>query len=102
MAVALEQEAGKWWDKFYQRNGTAFFKDRHYLDREFPELAQGPVVVFEVSTCTGLFAVIGCSPVWTNSSAALQSPKPAFNTSAGVTVVSHQQTRWQEGFRKDF
>lgn len=34
----LEKEAGWNWNKFYQRNTTNFFKDRHYLLQEFSEL----------------------------------------------------------------
>ncbi len=34
----LEQEARKNWDLFYKRNSTHFFKDRHWITREFPEL----------------------------------------------------------------
>lgn len=34
-----EHEAGKYWDLFYKRNMANFFKDRHYLTREFAVLA---------------------------------------------------------------
>lgn len=34
----LEKEAQKNWDLFYKRNGTNFFKDRHWTTREFEEL----------------------------------------------------------------
>ena len=34
----LEQDAKKNWDLFYKRNSTHFFKDRHWITREFPEL----------------------------------------------------------------
>lgn len=34
----LELEAQKNWDLFYKRNTTNFFKDRHWITREFPEL----------------------------------------------------------------
>ena len=37
----LEQEAKKNWDLFYKRNSTHFFKDRHWVTREFPELLEG-------------------------------------------------------------
>ena len=33
-----EREAGKNWDRFYQRNADRFFKDRHYLQAEWTEL----------------------------------------------------------------
>jgi len=34
----FEREAALNWDKFYTRNSTNFFKDRHYLEEVFPEL----------------------------------------------------------------
>jgi len=37
-AGRLEKDAKKHWDKFYMRNTTNFFKDRHWTEREFPEL----------------------------------------------------------------
>ncbi|KAL1916563.1 uncharacterized protein VTP21DRAFT_5754 [Calcarisporiella thermophila] len=33
-----KNEAAKNWDLFYKRNTTNFFKDRHWVDREFAEL----------------------------------------------------------------
>jgi len=33
-----EEQAHKYWDLFYKRNKTNFFKDRHYLDQEFPQI----------------------------------------------------------------
>ncbi|KAI8639984.1 S-adenosyl-L-methionine-dependent methyltransferase [Parasitella parasitica] len=33
------KEAARNWDLFYKRNTTKFFKDRHWTDREFRELA---------------------------------------------------------------
>lgn len=36
----LEAEAKRNWDLFYKRNQTNFFKDRHWITREFPELLQ--------------------------------------------------------------
>ncbi|KND00037.1 uncharacterized protein SPPG_04381 [Spizellomyces punctatus DAOM BR117] len=34
----LMNETARNWDLFYKRNTTNFFKDRHWTDREFPEL----------------------------------------------------------------
>eukprot|EP00475_Leptophrys_vorax_P039964 TRINITY_DN7333_c0_g1_i1.p1 TRINITY_DN7333_c0_g1~~TRINITY_DN7333_c0_g1_i1.p1 ORF type:complete len:313 (-),score=62.95 TRINITY_DN7333_c0_g1_i1:781-1686(-) len=35
-----DREAKKNWDVFYKRNTTNFFKDRHYLEREFLQLVE--------------------------------------------------------------
>jgi hypothetical protein len=43
-----DREAARYWDKFYCRNGANFFKDRHYLENEFPELCNKGLVVLEV------------------------------------------------------
>lgn len=37
-AGKLEENARKYWDQFYNRNKTNFFKDRHWTTREFREL----------------------------------------------------------------
>lgn len=56
----LEKEAKKNWDLFYKRNATHFFKDRHWITREFPELLQEeeergrrPVVLLEAGCGVG-------------------------------------------------
>lgn len=47
-AELLEAQAQGHWESFYKRHGAAFFKDRHYLHREFPELLAGPLTLLEV------------------------------------------------------
>ena len=48
-----ESRAAAYWDSFYKKNENKFYKDRHYFDREFPELLHGPLRVMEVrgSSC---------------------------------------------------
>mmetsp|Transcript_18799 Transcript_18799/g.42897 ORF Transcript_18799/g.42897 Transcript_18799/m.42897 type:complete len:460 (-) Transcript_18799:75-1454(-) len=36
----LETESRQNWDNFYRRNGTNFFKDRHYLIKAFPQIGK--------------------------------------------------------------
>ena len=49
VAERLLQDAGLYWDIFYQNHAANFFKDRHYLDREFPELlGKRAAVILEV------------------------------------------------------
>ena len=44
----LETDAKKNWDLFYKRNSTHFFKDRHWITRECPQLQS---ILHEVYTC---------------------------------------------------
>ena len=56
----LDLHAAMNWDKFYQQNKTNFFKDRHYLDREFPELSAENQTIFEV--CYKWFPLKSAAP----------------------------------------
>ncbi|TFJ87940.1 hypothetical protein NSK_001286 [Nannochloropsis salina CCMP1776] len=44
-----ETLAGKYWDTFYKNNRDRFFKDRHYLWRDFPDLV--PPVLYNEGSC---------------------------------------------------
>jgi len=64
-AILYEQNASRHWDSFYSVNRNKFFKDRHYLNKVFPELnrvmlpmpnidvVQSPFVVAEVGCGVG-------------------------------------------------
>ncbi|CAG5098075.1 Similar to Mettl6: tRNA N(3)-methylcytidine methyltransferase METTL6 (Mus musculus) [Cotesia congregata] len=52
-ALLLEKDAKKYWDLFYKRNDTRFFKDRHWTTREFEELANRGGSIFEVGCGVG-------------------------------------------------
>ena len=58
----LESEAAEQWDAFYGHFRDSFFKDRHYLRRELPEVfsvvdREGPGVLFELGCGAGNTAV---------------------------------------------
>jgi hypothetical protein len=53
LAAKLDAEAASYWDRFYKRNKDRFFKDRHYLHREFPLLMTPGVSVLEVCDSIG-------------------------------------------------
>jgi len=53
-----KNEAAKNWNLFYRRNEARFFKDRHWIDREFPEIFDLKVeVLVEVGCGVGNFAL---------------------------------------------
>ncbi|CZT47521.1 probable ABP140-actin filament-binding protein [Rhynchosporium secalis] len=55
----FNSEPAKWWNNFYKNNTTNFFKDRKWLQQEFPILSQitqaeaGPVTILEVGAGAG-------------------------------------------------
>lgn len=60
----LEQEAAKQWDVFYRHNQGKFFKDRHYFEREFPQLLEPGITVLEVGCGAGnsVFPLLEINP----------------------------------------
>lgn len=58
-ATKLEMNAKRYWDLFYKRNETKFFKDRHWTTREFKELCGSgedsymPKVMLEIGCGVG-------------------------------------------------
>lgn len=60
--LKLEAEAQKNWDRFYKRNETRFFKDRHWTKREFEELAANGSDVSSLSSDneTPVLLEVGC------------------------------------------
>ncbi|VVB09053.1 unnamed protein product [Arabis nemorensis] len=61
-----ERDAKKYWDVFYKRHGDRFFKDRHYLDKEWDSYfsASGKNVILEVGCGAGntIFPLIATYP----------------------------------------
>ena len=53
----LEKEAMKNWDLFYKRNSTHFFKDRHWITREFPALL---CALSDVNRTRSVLLEVGC------------------------------------------
>jgi len=48
-----EKEARRMWDVFYKVNADKFFKDRHYLEKEFPVLKSGAHKLLDVGCGVG-------------------------------------------------
>ncbi|XVE53875.1 hypothetical protein DITRI_Ditri03aG0036800 [Diplodiscus trichospermus] len=61
-----ERDAKKYWDQFYRRHQDRFFKDRHYLDKEWDQYfsGSGRKVILEVGCGAGntIFPLIATYP----------------------------------------
>ncbi|KAG4141615.1 hypothetical protein ERO13_D06G085100v2 [Gossypium hirsutum] len=61
-----ERDAKKYWDQFYRRHQDKFFKDRHYLDKEWDQYfsGSGRKVILEVGCGAGnaVFPLIATYP----------------------------------------
>ncbi|KAF5833876.1 hypothetical protein DUNSADRAFT_9671 [Dunaliella salina] len=64
LVKSYEARAAGYWNLFYQGHKDKFYKDRHYLDREFKALAQGPATVLEVGCGAGntLYPLLEVNP----------------------------------------
>lgn len=57
--VRFNSDPAKWWNNFYKNNTANFFKDRKWLQQEFPVLSEmtkadaGPVTLLEVGAGAG-------------------------------------------------
>ena len=49
----FERESHKMWNTFYQENGDRFFRDRHYLTNEFPQLLTPNITLLEIGCGVG-------------------------------------------------
>jgi len=56
MVAKTQRIADKAWDKFYKAHEDRFFKDRHWTDREFDELA----AVADALSCAPVLLEVGC------------------------------------------
>jgi len=68
MVARFAENAGKYWDKFYKQNSNHFFKDRHWIHREWPvlmEASESPRVVAELGCGTGstIFPLLKSNPL---------------------------------------
>jgi tRNAThr (cytosine32-N3)-methyltransferase len=59
LEARFNSDPAKWWNNFYKNNTANFFKDRKWLQQEFPVLSEitkadaGPVTVLEVGAGAG-------------------------------------------------
>lgn len=58
-----ESEANLFWDKFYNVHQNRFFKDRHWLFTEFPELCMQHSIEKNESTSKSTIKESPCTPV---------------------------------------
>ncbi|VDQ11345.1 unnamed protein product [Trichobilharzia regenti] len=80
----LLSQAGKNWDRFYNRNGVRFFKDRHWTTREFVELScldnKTPRSLLEVGCGVGNFLIpLIESIISVSEKQDVQTPEGEFN-----------------------
>lgn len=76
----LLNDAAKNWDYFYKRNSTHFFKDRHWLEREFSELR--PTSTLTTTTTTTNTTTTTTTTAASNDDTSL----PSFSDSNDILV----------------
>lgn len=91
-----KRTASGYWDEFYRCNRTAFFKDRHYLEREFPLLVQQALTILEVRSCikAQLLLNLHCTSMDLKSDACIGQASPGRSDSVAAVQepCKHAQT----------
>ena len=74
--------AAKLWDAFYRRNAASFFRDRHYLEREWPDLGRA-LAAADARAAAALAAAAAAAAAAAPSPPALAPPGPLTLLEAG-------------------
>lgn len=64
-----EEQSAAFWQKFYEKNAEKFFKDRHYMERDYPELEkmlpeQAQVVEVGCGAGNSIWPFLEKYPLW--------------------------------------